>query len=162
MKWQSTSAEEGTPVLLLILPKSSLSYSGIANCTFKKGKKAGVVLGGRTPNCFVMFAFEQHETCFFHRASLSDDTSLCSIPLGVHTGNHSFIIECSSKIGRCISVWSVTAFISRATSWFFTRWLIVILLKVWRRRHSSLFSQLSCLHRHCQSLWSSPGLTCLK
>ena len=91
-------------MLLLILPKNSLSYSGIANFTFKKGKKAGVVLGGKTPNCFVMFAFELHETFFFHRAFLSDGPSLCSIPFGVHSGNHSFIIGCSSKIGRCISV----------------------------------------------------------
>ena len=125
---------------------------------FQKGKKAGVVLGGAVwclPLSSMRLSFSIE---LFEWWSLTLQSSIWNTyqePLF-----HYWMFLRNKE--RSLSVWAVIVFISRTVSWSFRRCLTVTLLKLWRRRHSSLFSLFRCLQRRCWRLWSIPGLTCLK
>lgn len=99
IRWRSASPE-GKPVLLLILRENSLSFSEVASFIFKRAKRQAWCLVVLSDVClWAPWDF------LFPSSCLSEDPSLCSLPCGIHTRNHFFIIACSSEIRReaCLS-----------------------------------------------------------
>lgn len=134
IKWRSASPE-GKPVLLLILPENSLSFSEIASFILKRAKRQGWCSVALSDVCLwtpwdFYFSIEHFEWW-----SLTLQSSIWNAyqePLF-----HYWMFLRNKE--RSLSVWAVIVFI-RTISWSFRRCLIVTLLQLWRRRHSSLFS----------------------